>query len=92
MIGAFVSNLLLLDNSFYRFVLMSQLGFYLVSVLVAFLPSSTKVLKPLRLATMFTSMNLALFMGFWRWLLGRQNGVWARTSRVPAQPAIKANS
>jgi cellulose synthase/poly-beta-1,6-N-acetylglucosamine synthase-like glycosyltransferase len=88
MIGALVSNLLLLDIPFYRLVLMSQLGFYLVSALAAFLPSSIKVLKPLRLATMFTSMNLALFMGFWRWILGRQNGVWVRTSRVAAQPRV----
>jgi len=82
MIGALVSNLFLLDIPFYRLVLMSQLGFYLVSVLAASLPSSIKLLKPLRLATMFTSMNLALFVGFWRWLSGRQNGVWIRTSRI----------
>ena len=82
MIGVLASNLLLLDIPFYRLVLMSQLGFYLVSVLAAFLPPSIKFLKPLRLATMFTSMNLALFVGFWRWLSGRQNGVWVRTSRI----------
>ena len=41
MIGALVSNLFLLDIPFYRLVLMSQLGFYLVSVLAAsFLPRS----------------------------------------------------
>ncbi len=82
MIAVLASNLLLLDIPFYRLVLMSQLGFYLVSVLAAFLPASIKFLKPLRLATMFTSMNLALFVGFWRWLSGRQNGVWVRTSRI----------
>lgn len=88
MIGAFVSNLWLLESPFYRLVLMSQLGFYLVSGLAAFLPPSIKFLKPLRLATMFTSMNLALFVGFWRWLIGRQTGTWARTSRVPSQGAM----
>jgi cellulose synthase/poly-beta-1,6-N-acetylglucosamine synthase-like glycosyltransferase len=82
MIGVLASNLLLLDIPFYRLVLMSQFGFYLLSVLAAFLPASIKFLKPLRLATMFTSMNLALFVGFWRWLSGRQNGVWIRTSRI----------
>jgi len=92
MIGVLVSTLFLLEINFYRLVLMSQIGFYLVSVLAAFLPPSIKVLKPLRLATMFTSMNLALFVGFWRWLLGTQNGVWARTSHVAAQPAVKADS
>ena len=92
MIGALVSNLLLLGIPFYRLVLMSQIGFYLVSVLAAFLPPSIKLLKPLRLATMFTSMNLALFMGFWRWFLGRQNGVWVRTSRVAAQPRVVSDT
>ena len=88
MIGLFVSNLWLLEFPFYRLVLVSQLGFYLVSGLAAFLPPSIKFLKPLRLATMFTSMNLALFLGFWRWLIGRQTGTWARTSRVPSQGAM----
>ncbi len=82
MIGGLVSNLLLLDIPFYRLILVTQLGFYLVSLLAAFLPPSIKFLKPLRLATMFTSMNLALFVGFLRWLSGTQNGVWIRTSRI----------
>ena len=82
MIGGLVSNLLLLDIPFYRLILVTQFGFYLVSVLAAFLPPSIKFLKPLRLATMFTSMNLALFVGFLRWLSGTQNGVWIRTSRI----------
>ena len=88
MIGLFVSNLWLLEFPFYRLVLVSQLGLYLVSGLAAFLPPLVKFLKPLRLATMFTSMNLALFVGFWRWLIGRQTGTWARTSRVPSQGAM----
>jgi cellulose synthase/poly-beta-1,6-N-acetylglucosamine synthase-like glycosyltransferase len=90
MIGALVSNFLLLHSPFYRFILMGQLGFYLVSALAGFLPPKIKVLRPLRLATMFSSMNLALFMGFWYWILGSHNGVWVRTSRVAAQQRVGA--
>jgi cellulose synthase/poly-beta-1,6-N-acetylglucosamine synthase-like glycosyltransferase len=90
MIGAFVSNLCLLDHLSYRLIFSTQLGFYAASALAPLLPPSIKVLKPLRLAAMFTSMNIALFVGFWRWLLGRQNGIWARTGRglagMPASP------
>jgi hypothetical protein len=30
---------------------------------------------------MFSSMNAALFVGFFRWLLSRQTGTWQRTAR-----------
>lgn len=85
MIGALATNLVLLEDPFYRQMLTVQLGFYGVSMLAAFLPTSLRFLKPLRLATMFTGMNLALFFGFWRWLLQEQNGTWARTRRSSAR-------
>jgi hypothetical protein len=37
--------------------------------------------RSLRLATMFTTMNAALLVGFWRWASGGQRGVWQRTAR-----------
>ena len=43
-----------------------------------------RCLRYLRLPTMFVSMNAALFLGFFRWLLGRQGGTWRRTDRTPA--------
>ena len=46
------------------------------------LPPTVRLLKPLRLTTMFTGMNLALLLGFWRWLVGTQRGTWQRTARV----------
>jgi hypothetical protein len=33
---------------------------------------------------MFTSMNAALLLGFFRWLGGMQKGVWQRTDRTVA--------
>ncbi|MGO9598655.1 MAG: glycosyltransferase family 2 protein [Isosphaeraceae bacterium] len=82
MIGLVVTNLLLVESDFYRWTLLAQVSFYVVSLLASLVPPSIKGFKPLRLATMFTSMNLALFVGFWRWMLGRQRGAWARTCRV----------
>ena len=84
MLGLLASNVLLLDRPFYRLTLMGQLVFYLVSGLAAFLPPEIRFLKPLRLATMFTSMNVALLVGFWRWMWGRQKGAWTRTARITA--------
>jgi len=82
LVGALVANLFLLDRPAYRALLLAQVGFYATSLLMAVVPSRSRWLKPLRLTTMFTSMNAALLVGFWRWLSGRQGGSWKRTARV----------
>ena len=90
LLGMLGTNLLLLGLPFYQYVLGAQLAFYLVSVLAAFVPGRFKALKPLRLATMFTSMNAALLVGFGRWLLGSQKAAWRRTARLPkAEVAVR---
>jgi cellulose synthase/poly-beta-1,6-N-acetylglucosamine synthase-like glycosyltransferase len=81
LIGLLASNLLLWDRPFYRACLLGQAAFYLASLLMAAAPGRLAPLKPLRLATMFTGMNLALLVGFWRWLFGSQRGTWDRTAR-----------
>ena len=58
-----------------------QVGFYISSLLAGMLPARPKLFKLFRLPAMFTSMNAALAVGFWRWLRGRQNSAWARTDR-----------
>jgi cellulose synthase/poly-beta-1,6-N-acetylglucosamine synthase-like glycosyltransferase len=82
LIGAFLFNLSLIGRPLYRWLLAMQIAFYAAAVIMAFVPARAKVLRPLRLTTMFASMNAALFVGFWRWLLGRQRGTWRRTERV----------
>ena len=82
LIGILVSNLLLLGLPFYRAALLLQAGFYGSALLVAFVPSRSRWLRPLRLMTMFTGMNAALLVGFWRWLRGSQAAAWKRTVRV----------
>ena len=85
MIIAAVSNLLIVASggqTFYSWLLMSQVVFYLTAYLVSLAPPRLKVLKPLRLTTMFTSMNAALLVGFFRWIRGTQGGAWRRTERL----------
>jgi cellulose synthase/poly-beta-1,6-N-acetylglucosamine synthase-like glycosyltransferase len=82
MVGAFFSNLLLLEEPLYRWMIFAQLGFYMTSLAAAFVPGRYRSLKPLRLTTMFTSMNLALLVGFWRFASGNQRGLWRPTARL----------
>ena len=82
MVGMLLGNLLLAQDPFYRSVLFAQVGFYLMSILAVFVPAQVRSLKPLRLTTMFTCMNLALLFGFFRWLRGSHGGVWRRTVRL----------
>ena len=82
LIGLLASNVLLCDRPFFRRVLVAQMVFYGVSLLAAFVPGGVRLPKPIRLMTMFTSMNAALLVGFVRWLRKRQNAAWKRTTRV----------
>jgi len=82
MLGLLLTNSVLWQEPFYRLAFFTQAAFYLTSVLIAFVPSRFKSLKPLRITTMFTGMNAALLVGFWRWLRGSQQGAWKRTARL----------
>jgi cellulose synthase/poly-beta-1,6-N-acetylglucosamine synthase-like glycosyltransferase len=82
LLGLLASSALLWGRPFYRAALLGQVQFYVISVLTVFIPTRMRLLTPLRLATMFTGMNAALLVGFWRWLQGRQGGIWRRTERI----------
>jgi cellulose synthase/poly-beta-1,6-N-acetylglucosamine synthase-like glycosyltransferase len=79
LLGMLISNLCLIGEPVYGALLMAQALFYLISAATAWLPA--RMPRLLRLTTMFTSMNLALLVGFWRWFTGQQKGVWKRTAR-----------
>jgi cellulose synthase/poly-beta-1,6-N-acetylglucosamine synthase-like glycosyltransferase len=83
LLGLLASNLVLAPGAdpFFQAALAAQVVFYLVSAVMAVVPARFHLVKPLRLATMFTGMNLALLVGFWKWLRGSQQGVWQRTAR-----------
>jgi cellulose synthase/poly-beta-1,6-N-acetylglucosamine synthase-like glycosyltransferase len=82
MAGALVSNLWLLDQPFYMLLFALQLAFYAAAAAGALIPGSSRVVKVLRLATLFTSVNAALVMGLWRWLAGERGATWQRTART----------
>ncbi|MBN9520334.1 glycosyltransferase family 2 protein [bacterium] len=81
LVGSLVTSGLLLEHTLYRALFVGQLAFYALSGLLSFSPPGVRVLRPLRLTTMFTGMNLALLVGFWRWARGGVGGAWVPTAR-----------
>jgi hypothetical protein len=81
LIGAFASSLLLADRHPYDFLLGAQVGLYLVAGLGTRAKSPAIASKCLRLTTLFAGMNLALLVGFWRWMTSEPHGAWTRTAR-----------
>jgi cellulose synthase/poly-beta-1,6-N-acetylglucosamine synthase-like glycosyltransferase len=87
LLGILATNLLLLDQPLYQLTLAAQITFYAVSAAGTLLPGSAPLVRLIRSTTMFSSMNLALLVGFGRWLTGRQRGDWQRTARpTPSLP------
>ena len=83
MLGALVANAFLVANSgFFAALFVGQVLFYGAAAIGAMLPGTSRVAKVLRLATLFTSVNMALAVGFWRWLAGIQGTTWQRTERT----------
>jgi cellulose synthase/poly-beta-1,6-N-acetylglucosamine synthase-like glycosyltransferase len=81
LIGAFASSLLLANRHPYDFLLGAQVGLYLVAGLGTRAKSPAIASKCLRLTTLFAGMNLALLVGFWRWMTSEPHGAWTRTAR-----------
>ncbi len=82
MLGMLLANIFLASLPMYQFLLIAQIAFYVLSLVITLIPWRNKLLKLLRLAPMFTSMNLALLVGFFRWITGRQRAAWSRTTRI----------
>jgi cellulose synthase/poly-beta-1,6-N-acetylglucosamine synthase-like glycosyltransferase len=90
MLGALGAALPLIGDPEYAVLVGAQLGFYALAVLGNWLPAGPRWLRYLRLPTMFVSMNAALFLGFFRWLLRPQTGTWTRTDRLARETAPSA--
>jgi cellulose synthase/poly-beta-1,6-N-acetylglucosamine synthase-like glycosyltransferase len=81
---ALVANLFLLDSVLYRVTLFGQAMFYALAYL-----GKAGVLKGTgrRIASVayyFVTMNLAIVVGFWRFLRNAQKAAWDRTARPAA--------
>ncbi|MFP2933219.1 glycosyltransferase family 2 protein [Pyxidicoccus sp. 3LG] len=80
---ALLANVFLLDSMFYRFTLFGQALFYALAYL-----GKVGVLKrgmAKRVASVayyFVTMNLAIVVGFWRFLRNTQRAAWDRTARA----------
>jgi cellulose synthase/poly-beta-1,6-N-acetylglucosamine synthase-like glycosyltransferase len=81
LIVALATNLACLDKPVFAALLAGQAAFYCLAALGALLPGRDFLSRLIRVPTMFTSMNVALLLGFWNWISGRQGGVWQRTVR-----------
>ncbi|MEO8164845.1 MAG: glycosyltransferase family 2 protein [Betaproteobacteria bacterium] len=86
-----VSNLLLLSQTMFQITLGLQVIFLLVSLVGSHLPGNSLPIRLIRVSTMFTNMNLALLVGFWRWATTRQTGAWKRTARSISSVTPLAN-
>ncbi len=81
MLLAFAANVFLITTPIYAALLVGQLLFY-GGAWYAWRASLTGAApKALRLPLFFVSMNLGLWIGFWRYLFGGTSGVWARSAR-----------
>ncbi len=79
--GVLLINAFLLESTLYRITFALQLGLYASAALGSVLTGRGFFGRSVRLTTLFTTVNLALLIGFWRWASGRQRGTWERTAR-----------
>jgi glycosyltransferase involved in cell wall biosynthesis len=93
LLGALACNIVLLhDGSLYRIALFAQGVLYVAAAAGAIAPGAGSAVRVLRLATLFTSMNLALLCGFWRWAAGVKGGAWRPARRRSTFPRPTSSS
>jgi cellulose synthase/poly-beta-1,6-N-acetylglucosamine synthase-like glycosyltransferase len=86
LVGMLVLNVMLLTIPGFAYLLGVQAAFYATAAIAPYLPRKPRVLRLLNLTTMFAAMNLALLVGFMRWVTGTQQGKWQRTRRAHVAP------
>lgn len=82
LVAMILANIALLRQPPYGAILGLQATFYAVALLMTLVPTRSRFVRPLRLATLFAAMNAALLLGWWRWVSGRSRGTWRRTARA----------
>jgi cellulose synthase/poly-beta-1,6-N-acetylglucosamine synthase-like glycosyltransferase len=77
-----MTNVLLINkNEIYIYLLLLQLLLLIIPILDWLLKNININLKPFRFITHFYSMNLALLVGFFKFLTGVKSSVWKPTER-----------
>ncbi len=92
MMLALLANIILVSYPVYAGLLCAQAGFYLLAVAGQYVPGAGLGSRLVRLTSMFLSMNLALAVGFWRWLMNTQSGAWKRTRRSEEGAEVRVAS
>lgn len=82
LIGALATSASLWGHHPYREAFLLQTVFYGLCVAGALLPAASRATRVLRVFPTFAGINLALLVGFARWVSGRQSGIWTRTARL----------
>ena len=78
---ALVANLFLLHSAFYQVMLVGQGLFYALAYLGKRGTLSGSAKRVASVAYYFVTMNLAIAVGFWRFLRNSQRAAWDRTAR-----------
>lgn len=78
---AFVGSAALIMQPLFLVLFVAQVIFYAASFVSLYVPLPRALGRFARLGGMFTSMNFALAVGFFRWLNRKQKGTWERTAR-----------
>jgi cellulose synthase/poly-beta-1,6-N-acetylglucosamine synthase-like glycosyltransferase len=81
LLGAIGLNLALIGSAFYSHLAVAQAAGYVLALLGAIVPKGVLAWKPLRVANLFVTMNLALLLGFFRFIVGSHSGAWKPTQR-----------
>ena len=83
MVVAAATNLLLAlpDAPIYRWLGVVQMAFYALALYGWWRSRGGLAPAALRIPLFLVSMNLALLVGFWKYLTGQFTGAWARTAR-----------
>ena len=81
LIAALAANALLIASPLYAALLAFHVAIYGVAVFGIHHGKSGFASRLVRLTSLFAGMNLALLVGFWRWLTSEPSGAWSRTAR-----------
>lgn len=88
LLGILAASVVLIRHPFYRLALIAQLAAYLLAGLATVAAGELWMPKAVRLVTLFVSMNAALLVGFFRWILGSDQPGWQPTGRATDHAAI----
>ena len=83
---AFATNIALaFDSLTYRLLLLAQIIFYAGALAAAILPKGWKRPRALSVPYIFCLLSWATFLGFLRWITGRQAVTWEKAAPLAAR-------